>query len=137
MPLDVRSALLCDLIRTEDTGKQILIGVYAGNVIFKSRPATLAPSFWIEFVPPTQNSGFEVELKIEAPGMTKPQTATAKGVIEPRRAAVLAFSAPPLEITQAGVLKLSMRPKGGRWQKVLAKEVEFAEAAAPSLPSSK
>jgi hypothetical protein len=132
MLLKIRSALLCDLIRTEDTGKQILIGVYTGSVIFKAQPGMLLPSFWIEFIPPSQNASFEVEIKIEAPGLKKPQTATAKGTIEPRKPVVLAFTASPLEITQSGFLKLSMRPKGGRWQNVLIKELEFLDSAPPA-----
>lgn len=130
MPLDIRAAILCDLVRTENTGKQILVGVYTGNVVFSKNPARFSPWFWIDLVFPTQNSEFEVEFKIEAPDLEKPHTAVSKGHIEKQKNLIIAFSSPPLEIKQPGLLKFSMRAKkGGRWQKVIEKRLEFAPAS--------
>ena len=41
------SVIICDDIRQETTGKVILVGVYAENLVVPSLPVSLSLSFWI------------------------------------------------------------------------------------------
>lgn len=47
----IKTALVCDDIRREDNGKQILIGVYNDKILVPQFPAPLALSFWIQGMP--------------------------------------------------------------------------------------
>lgn len=52
MEYKVHSLLICDDVRKEETGKEILIGVYSGKIITRSPlPVTMAKlCFWIGFM---------------------------------------------------------------------------------------
>jgi hypothetical protein len=47
----VTSALICDDIRREITGKDILIGVYAGDIIVPQVPFSIPLTLWFELSP--------------------------------------------------------------------------------------
>jgi hypothetical protein len=131
MQLKVKSALLCDLVRIENTGKHILIGVYAGEVHARRRPFKFAPTFWLEVVPPVRGEEVELEIKLDAPGQKKSRRGIAKATVAEEDTIIISFTSPPLDIAEAGILKLSMRLKGGRWRQILAKRVEFADLPSP------
>jgi hypothetical protein len=132
MSLEITSAILCDLVRTEDTGKQILIGVYTGDVLFERFPAAFAPTFWIGFKPSIQNAEMEFELRIEAPGPNKPRINPFKLPIERQKTVLLVVSVEKLEITGPGPLRFSIRLKGGRWTQVLSKDVALKKSEPPT-----
>ena len=47
----VRAIVLCDDIRREITGKDILIGVYSGRVVITQIPFALNLAIWLEYEP--------------------------------------------------------------------------------------
>lgn len=47
--IGISSVIICDDARREDNGKDILIGVYSGDIIVPSFPAALGLSFWFEY----------------------------------------------------------------------------------------
>jgi hypothetical protein len=49
--LEVKYAIVCDDIRTEDNGKDIIIGVYNDKILVRSFPAALALSLWLHILP--------------------------------------------------------------------------------------
>lgn len=49
--MKITSALICDDIRREITGKDILIGVYAGDLIVPAVPFTFPLTVWCELSP--------------------------------------------------------------------------------------
>jgi hypothetical protein len=44
--------IFCDDIRREDNGKELLIGVYSGNLVISHLPAHLVLSVWVSFEKP-------------------------------------------------------------------------------------
>lgn len=46
--LDIINVLLCDDVRTEDTGKSIIIGVYNDSVQVNEFPVNLRPVYWLQ-----------------------------------------------------------------------------------------
>jgi hypothetical protein len=132
MPLKIRSAILCDLVRTEDNGKHIIIGVYTGDVLFAEFPAKFAPTFWIEFKPFEGDEEMAFEVKMDIPGAKVPRIGAGKIKAERGKAAILVSRGPVLEIKNPGILRLSIRSKGGRWIQAIAKDVGIVESSPPS-----
>ena len=48
---EIKTVIFCDDIRKEITNKDILIGVYAGDIVVPSFPTPLALALWIEIDP--------------------------------------------------------------------------------------
>jgi hypothetical protein len=134
MPLDVKAAILCDFVRIEETGKHIIIGVYTGSIVFPALPTKFTPTFWIEMVPFTRDSDMDLELKLEVPGLKKPRIGPVRLHIQGQGELVhLTLTGPPIEITETGLFRVSMRPLGrGRWQEVIAKAVQLRQSSPPA-----
>jgi hypothetical protein len=65
--LSVTAAIICDDVRKEAGGKDILIGVYGGGVLVPSFPCPIQFAIWIELAP--QPIGrLEVDLQARFPG---------------------------------------------------------------------
>jgi hypothetical protein len=47
--IEFRVALVCDDVRREDNGKDIIIGVYSDTLVIPAFPATLQLTFWLQF----------------------------------------------------------------------------------------
>jgi hypothetical protein len=75
---DIATVLVCDDVRKEVTGKDILIGVYVGDILVPAFPASLRLAAWLELVPkevgqvaldiragfPDQNAQLQLRLQI-------------------------------------------------------------------------
>jgi hypothetical protein len=48
--------IVCDDIRREDNGKEIIIGVYSGSIVVPQFPATLLLSLWVGLEAPRAQS---------------------------------------------------------------------------------
>jgi hypothetical protein len=75
----IDSILICDDIRKEVSGKDILVGVYSGDIIVHSVPFTLVLAVWFEYIP---GSNVKHTLDIVASYAGK-QIARQKGEIHP------------------------------------------------------
>lgn len=62
-PLKIASAIICDDIRVENTGKYLLIGVYVSNVLVRDFPSRLPLTFWTE-VEPAKTGEFSAEMRV-------------------------------------------------------------------------
>jgi hypothetical protein len=60
-------ALFCDDVRTEESGKHILVGVYPGDLVPRRLPITVRLAVWIRLFRdmPVGNHSFEVRLRTE------------------------------------------------------------------------
>ena len=131
MRLKVHNAVVCDIVRTEDTGKHILIGAYGGGILFDQFPAKFAPAFWLEIEPPHQNE-VDIQIKLEAPLASKVGVLTVTLHLAEPKVGVLVVNPTLIEIIKPGRLKLSMRLAGGRWTEVLTKTVDLKRSALPA-----
>jgi hypothetical protein len=131
VPLKVKSAILCDLVRTEDTGKHILIGVYVGAVAFESFPGIFAPVFWLQIHTEKPNEEFDLEVKVDAPLLAGLGTAELQVRSGPECEATIVLGGGPMRVVGPGRLTLSARRKGERWVTVLAKTLQSKEGSAP------
>ena len=49
-PVEITTVVFCEDIRREISNKDILIGVYSGNILLPSFPSTFNVAFWLEAV---------------------------------------------------------------------------------------
>jgi uncharacterized protein DUF6941 len=61
--LDFTAVLLCDDVRKEVTNKDILIGVYGGDILVESFPRWIKMAIWME-ISPKETGAFPLTLKL-------------------------------------------------------------------------
>ena len=57
------AVILCDDIRREISNKDILIGVYSGDIVVPSFPALINAAFWLEGIPETLGA-HELQMRV-------------------------------------------------------------------------
>lgn len=133
-----QSAIVCDDIRLEASGKQTIIGVYTGDILVSSFPCTLRLCTWTTYqlrFDGEQQKNLENRIRIVFEDSNiKAKELTAEAVIEshetegtdtidlPQQGAVI-------EMPCEGTILISGRPSGGRWKEVLRKRVRLNEEA--------
>ena len=65
-PFDVETIVVCDFVRHESNGKDILIGVYGSGIRVEALPTSIPLSIWIE-AKPHKPGTFPVKLRILGP----------------------------------------------------------------------
>ncbi len=133
MPINftVGNVIVCDDVRREMTGKDILIGVYPDGINAAQIPGVITLAFWAELIP-TATGTLDVELQIELPDATKPVKVSLTANIE-QIARFPAIIPPfPYSITTEGHVKLLARTLGADdWIEI--KRVEILHRPAPPL----
>ena len=122
--IKITTALLCDDARKEDNGKEVLIGVYTGDVLVSEFPAQLVVCLWL--LTETEAAG-EIEKEVRAVG---PDGKTITSGLfhvsilrDGKGSASFALTKMPLLIEKKGKLKFQWRPLKGRWSTILTKNV--------------
>lgn len=118
---DIRfaSALVCDEIRREDTGKYILIGVYVSEILVDRLPAGLQLSFWLIITVDTdQPRAFE--MRLVGPG----EAQLMRGAVTASFAKAggpygLPLGPAPIQLQSVGRLRLEVQLQGQEdWQEI-------------------
>jgi hypothetical protein len=123
MQIKVESVIVCEDIRKEINNKEILIGVYSGNIVVASYPAMLKLAFWVELVPDSMDV-HHLSLKIESPSGNPPiEVEFDLSVKEANTAATIAFGNLPIAIERDGELKVSFKEGDGDWSVIKQKKV--------------
>lgn len=116
--LSIKYAVICDDIRREDNGKQILIGVYSEDIIVSSFPAQLNLAMWLQCK--AENSG-EVNFDFRALRDGNDEIFKGSAKIQvPTADKLLSIAVTPLivQIISPGTLTFQVRQHQGRWQTV-------------------
>lgn len=132
MPLRVKNAILCDLVRVEDNGKHLLIGVYVGSVAFEKFPSVFAPMFWIQFETTKPDEEVHLEIKVDVPLSAELAKAELHARSGAEREGTLVIGGTPMQIAGPGRLVLSARRKGERWLRILTKSLQLRGSPLPS-----
>ena len=61
--LEIATVLVCDDVRKEVTNKDILIGVYAGDIVVPAFPAWIALAVWLELIT-KENGVYDMSFRI-------------------------------------------------------------------------
>jgi hypothetical protein len=132
------TCLACDLIRVEDSGKLLLIGVYQELIFVKSFPVRLPLSFHITLDATGERwRSAKLEFRLSQPGKPTHLTMSPVDVGISEESGILNFNLQglPVQLDTAGRLTLSYRRDGGRWTSLRSWEVRLAEVS-PPIPNA-
>jgi hypothetical protein len=132
--LTIETVLLCDDVRKEITGKDIVIGVYGEDATVAAFPVTLAFSLYMRVRFPGEGP-FLTEFRVIGPS-GQPLTPTVKVPMRAREGggmATVQIGQIPIQVQSAGQVQFQWRPPEGEWdtiQKLNIKqgELNFGEA---------
>src|SRR6266487_6631936 len=131
--LSFRSIVMCDEIRTETTGKDILIGVYSGDILVSSFPAVIAVAFWVELENSDEDIGVrKYELRV---GVANGQPVHFNVMADIRAAGTSVLRIPTIHIPVPAETVISLELLDGEnWQVLKSKKVLLGELKPPGPP---
>ena len=122
--LDPINVVLCDEVRREETKKEILIGVYSGDILIPSLPAIISLTLWVHCK--THGRGRtkrEVRI-ISSDGevlSSGTYSTNIEGADEGYMSAVLGKIS--FQIQKTGTIKFQWRKHQQRWRTLLSKNI--------------
>jgi hypothetical protein len=133
-------ALFCDDIRYENNGKQILIGVYTGDILISQIPAIISLAVWIAFERINDTTGeLPVEFRmINTQGNSLGYGSATLHLTSDLHDGAIALPGLPLQLQQPDTLTFQLKQADDRWESIRSTHVRLAptSATAPPLPSS-
>lgn len=116
--LEFRSVIVCDDIRKEVTGKEILIGVYSGEIVLPSFPNWFPANLWIEVDTPEVGK-HEVVLRIS---LTNKPPIQVKFAIDVSRPGTSSIAIPGLQLQAEEECDLLIEVQEGEEWRVLRRK---------------
>ena len=111
------NALVCDDIRTEDTSKRILIGLYSENILVRDFPANLLLAFYVQFYA-DRNGNMTIELRILQNRKLLVGGASEIVIKDHTKIVTVSFVKIPVRVNGKGMLVFQMKEKDKRWKTV-------------------
>ena len=134
--MKILNFVLCDLVRTEDNGKLILIGVYPANIVVSKFPARVRVTVWMAIETPQDRIEFNFRIIDGNNREMAGAEADLRAVNAPKDASTLPASivlpVMPLEFTEDTTLSFQIREPGKRW-----KTIRQMPVRAPQAPKEK
>lgn len=131
---EISAVVICDDVRKEASGKDILIGVYGGGILVPSFPVAIPVAVWMEIVPKTSGH-FELDFMLKMPGAATPfQMRVVLEVQVGREPAAIYTPSLMCPVTEAGDIEVSVKAvEEADWKIVKTKRVSIgaAEIARP------
>lgn len=134
--LRIQSAVICEDVRKEQSGKTILLGVYAGDMVFvtnSSGPFPTQKILWVQAECLSNESTmaeFQISYNDKELMTVKQESPSGK------KGRVFAFP-----ITRIGMsveapasLDVKFREPGGRWKKILRQPIKFQSSPPTASP---
>lgn len=128
--VELLTALVCDDVRREDNGKEILIGVYTGAIAMPKLPANLPLCLWLHLQ--THGNG-EIKLEFRVIGPAEKELAHGEamvGFVDSDLPASLALPKLPLALESEGMLDFQWRQTGADWSTLTRKKVQLRAPSA-------
>jgi hypothetical protein len=132
MSINIKSALVCDDIRQEVSGKFLLIGVYTNEINFKNIPTNFSAQFWVEAEPWINDGDMEFEIRIDVPGKKAVRQNSLSMAVKREDLANIIVRAAGLPNKKEGYLTFWIKKKGGRWQKLLSTKIGLLNSPPPA-----
>jgi hypothetical protein len=127
---DITAVIVCDSVRREVSGKELLIGVYSGNVVSPSFPVVIELAFWFE-ADIRETGEQDVDIRIVVPGEVAPLEMRFHIVtVAP---GPFSLSTPNLQIplVDAGELRIELK-EGDEWTVVKRRLIQRGDPPSPS-----
>ena len=125
-------ALICDDVRREFNGKEIIIGVYQDEIILEALPATIELSLWMRLKMP-DDKDHPAEFRAVDPQGTEVVRTPPLPLHAQRPQDQLSVVLPPapLLLKAPGRLSFQWRLVGGEWAEIVSIRVKKGEIALP------
>jgi hypothetical protein len=113
--LDIRYVIVCDDVRREDNGKEILIGVYSSDILVPVLPANLQLVFWMH-VYNDEVGEFPFEVRLTGPDRVQILHASAQGTATSARSmGSIWFGPVGVRVPKEGDLSLEFKRADDRY----------------------
>ncbi|MGY6644470.1 MAG: hypothetical protein ACXIVD_04550 [Salinarimonas sp.] len=123
------NAVFCEDIRREDNGKDMLLGVYSGDIVAARCPIRVGVSLWLQYVSAPAKAGETgIDLRLRFDGQEKPVSQIGLPSMEEGET-TLALRGMPVAIDGSGVLLLERRLPGQDWEEIARKRVTCPDPA--------
>ncbi len=113
--MKIHNAVVCDQVRTEDSGKHIIIGTYHNDILFDHFPAQTTLVTWLQFM--VEESGeHEIEYRVTKDRKTISHARGKMAVLSSDKMQTLILPPMALQIDGEGNLVFQIREKKMRWK---------------------
>lgn len=119
----VISVVMCDDLRKEITGKDILIGVYGGSINVASYPTHIQVAIWMELEVP-EIGQFPGHIKIETPSGNPPIDVRFNMEVKEGNTGIVALAGLPVALERDGDIIISAKFGSGEMTEVRRKLVQ-------------
>ena len=128
------AAILCDDVRTEDNGKQFLIGVYSGDIVVSTLPSTLALSVWLNAeVISGGKAPIKVEFQLDSEERLSGSITGEIGSVDVGGFIGVGFPKLPVTIAKPSVLKVRWKVGAGAWKTAIEKRIRVGSVNAAAI----
>jgi hypothetical protein len=124
------ATIVCDDVRKEVTNKEILIGVYSGDIVVPSFPAWLPIAFWIE-ANAKEVGHQEVDFRLTVLDNKPPMLIKAGVRVNKLGPLSITISGIQILLEKEGVILLEVK-EGENWKALKSKDVIFGTISADS-----
>jgi Family of unknown function (DUF6941) len=129
-PLDIETVVVCDLIRQENNGKHLLIGVYGVSIGLPRLPMNLSLAWWI-LAKPNRKGEFRAQIRIVGPhDAVLMNGELLVNIKEIEKNFVLRLDT-PIQIQSEGTLRFQIQFKEPEWKTI--KEIDVVKRAPKPL----
>lgn len=123
--MKITNAILCEDCRVERSGKNILLGIFVGDVLVTQFPAALVVMFWIQIDGlKAGDHNFEFRVKLENKIIAE---ASFSAGLKTNGLMTLPIGPIPLEFIKGGKLKFDIKKSEGKWQNAVEKEIRLVQ----------
>ncbi|TIP70339.1 MAG: hypothetical protein E5X53_28280 [Mesorhizobium sp.] len=119
------AVILCDDVRKEITGKDILIGVYSGTINVPAYPVVVPASLWIELEPDAAGT-ILFRVRMESPSGNPPVEINTNIEVIEKSTAVFVVTGVPLSLERDGEIVVSVAVGSEPMRTVKRKKVQRA-----------
>jgi hypothetical protein len=130
--LEPLATVICDDVRREISGKDVIVGAYGGNLIVGRFPTTLMLAFWIQLN--AREAGTRtVQFRISGPPESEHLSVAVKAAVAKEGPSAIFLPPTPIVASAPFELVVQMQEEGAEWRDLRRVQIEKGELAPEKL----
>jgi hypothetical protein len=109
--------IVCDDVRREISGKDILIGVYQGAILVPRFPVNLLLSLWVP-LQCNKPGSYPLQFRVVGPHEVQYVSGVIPTIFQTKESGSVTVAGAPVPIQLAGEIDFQLLEPGGEWQSV-------------------